>query len=758
MIGGRHGRVDGPDQVSGAALFTADLPMPGALTALLLRSPHAHARILSIDVAPALALEGVEAVITGADLPTPYGVIPWTPDEHALALHTVRYVGDAVACVAALDERSAQAALEAIVVCYEPLEPLVDPAATAERMDLLIHEGSKRGNLTKEVELGFGDLEAAFEGAEVIIEGDYGFQGTTHAALEPHAAMAQRGPDGVLTVWTATQVPHYVHRELARVLDLPARQIRVVQPPVGGGFGGKSEPFELEFCVAKLALLTGRPVRLVYSREEVFLAHRGRHPMHMKTRTAFDEEGRIRGHELDVLLDGGAYASFGLVTTYYAGQLCTVPWAMDAYSFRSRRVYTNKPACGPKRGHGSVQPRFALEVQLDKAARALQIDPIELRRRAFGGEHTRTVNELRVGSLGLLACLDRVQEASGWRERWGKLGRGRGLGVAASAYISGTNYPIYPNEMPQSAVQICADRSGRVRLFSGAADIGQGSSTVLATIVAEELGVALGDVRIVSGDTDLTPVDLGSYSSRVTLMAGHAAQRACRDVASKVRKAVAERWGCSPKDVSLADREAIRVSAPAERLPIAEAFQLAEARFGTLGAVGHYNTPREGIHGSYRGGAIGASPALSCTAHIAEVSVDEELGLVNVERIWCAHDCGRALVPTLVEGQIHGACHMGLGEVLLEEHRVLEGGLLEAADLLDYRVPSILDSPPVDALLVEAPDEHGPYGAKEAGEGPLHSVIPAIANAIFDAIGVRLDHLPITPDKVLAALDAQGKP
>jgi 4-hydroxybenzoyl-CoA reductase subunit alpha len=754
VVGARHGRIDGVDQVTGQARYAADIELPRTLVGRIKRSAHAHARIVSVDTARARAMPGVLAVITGPDVPVPYGILPWTEDECALAVEKVRFVGDGIAAVAAEDEATAIAACEAIEVAYEPLPPILDPEEAADAQEPAVHEGRRRGNVTKEVALAFGDVEAAFAEAPLIVEKTYDFHGTTHGAIEPHCALATVDGQGVLTVWSSTQVPHYLHRALASVLGVPARRVRVVQPPVGGGFGGKSEPFDLELCAAALTLRAGRPVRILYTREEVFLAHRGRHPTRIRSRTAFEADGRIRGHEADLLLDGGAYASFGLVTTYYAGQLTPLPYRIDAYRYRSRRVYTNKPACGPKRGHGAVQPRFALEVQLDRAAHALEIDPIVLRRRCFAGEHTRAVNDLRIGSLGLLACLDLVEEASGWKERRGKLPRGRGLGVAASAYISGTNYPIYPNEMPQSAVQIRIDRSGRILVLSGASDIGQGSDTMLAAIVAQELGAELADVRVVSGDTDLTPVDLGAYSSRITLMAGQAAIHGARRIAGKVRRAMAAHWGCPTREVGLAGGHAVHIAEPSRTLPLAEAFVIAEGRYGTLGSVGHYNTPKEGVHGDYRGATIGATPAFSTTAHVAEVEVDEETGWVRVERIWCAHDCGRAINPLLVEGQIEGSCYMGFGEAVMEHHAVDAGGRVVAPDLLDYRMPTALDAPDVSPFIVESPDAHGPYGAKEAGEGPLHSSIPAIANAIFDAVGVRIDALPITPEKVLAALEA----
>ncbi len=771
VVGARHGKPDALDAMAGLAKYADDIALPRMLHAKILRSPHAHARIRSIDTSAAEAMEGVHAVVVGAEMPTRYGVIPWTPDEQALAADKVRYVGDGVAAVAAVSEDIAIAACKRIVVDYEVLTPLTTPEAALAHPENKIHEANKHGNITKQVQLAFGDVDAQLANADLVIEGHYGFHGSTHAALEPHCSVAHVDGRGLLTVWSATQVPHYLHRELAKVLEVPTHKIRVIQPQVGGAFGGKSEPFDLEFVAAKLAMKTGRPVKCLYTREEVFLAHRGRHPFEMDYKTGFAEDGKILAVDAKSILDGGAYSSFGLVTTYYSGQLLGSPYVFDSYRFDSTRVYTNKPACGPKRGHGSVQPRFAIEVQLDKAARALDIDPIELRRRNFVGENTTTINEFHIGSSGFLECLDLVEQASTWKARHGKLPRGRGLGVAGSTYISGTNYCIYPTDLPQSGVQICLDRSGRVRVFAGTSDIGQGSSTMLAVVAAEELGVHLDDVRVVAADSDLCPVDLGAYSSRITLMAGNACLSAARDLAGKVRQAVAKKWLCQKRDVILADRRAQRLDDPDVWMDITEAFILAEVEFGTMGSTGSYQTPREDVHGEYRGGTIGASPAYSFTAHIAEVSVDEETGDVRVENIWCAHDCGRALSPVLVEGQIEGSVYMGFGETVMEHHHVMPSGLrtdgkrrdsgpgkeglLAHSSLLDYRMPTTLDTPNLFAGIVEKPDPRGPFGAKEAGEGPLHSVIPAICNAIFDAVGVRVDELPVTPAKILAGLRAQ---
>ena len=765
-LGRRARRVEGLRKSTGREIYTDDIVLPGMLHGKILRSTEAHARIVSIDASAAEALDGVHAVITGRDMPTPYGIIPWTRDEHALCVDKVRFIGDAVAAVAAVDEDTANAALERIAVEYEPLPTWLTPeeALTPEAAAEPIHAPRKpghNGNILKHVHLEFGDVDERMAQADVTVEGEYFFHGTTHTPIEPHCAIGRLNQDGVLEVWSSTQVPHYLQRELARVLDHDVAKVRVVQPAVGGAFGGKSEPFDLEFCVALLAMRTGRPVKILYTREELFYSHRGRHPMRMRYRLGASRNGKLLALDAETVLNGGAYASFGLVTTYYSGQLLTAPCHIESYRFDSTRVYTNVAPCGPKRGHGSVQPRFAYEISLDKLAEELGLDPFELRRRNFMGTG-RTVNEFKVRSNGFLECLDAVERASDWKRRYRQLPRGRGLGVAASSYISGTNYPIYPNEMPQAAVQVQIERSGRVTVLHGASEIGQGSDSTMAYIACEELGVPLDYVRVFSADTDLTPVDLGAYSSRETVMVGNACVEACRSLRAQVAEAVAEVWGVPAGRVRLARGWAFNAetSEDAERrLPISEAFNLAEAKFGLLGAVGSYDTPKD-VHGEYRGGTIGSSPAYSFTAHVAEVEVEEDTGVVDVKNIWVAHDCGRALNPVLVEGQIEGSAYMGFAEAIFEEQVFregdVEGGLHMAPSLLDYRIPTSLDCPEFEALIVESVDPEGPYGAKEAGEGPLHPSLPAIANAIHDAVGVRMDELPFTPQRMWRALRAHA--
>jgi 4-hydroxybenzoyl-CoA reductase alpha subunit len=750
---GRRGirSLFGP-RVTGQVRYADDIHRPRMLWGKTVRSPHPHARIVRIDASRALAKKGVVAVITGRDMPERFGIIPWTPDEYPLALERVRFVGDPVAAVAAIDERLAHEAADLVDVEYEILPAATDLDTAIERPEIGLGR-SGNDNLSKEVELEFGDVSGLMKSAAVVVAGDYYYEGSAHAPIETHCAIAEVDKNGLLTIWSATQVPHYLHRELSRVLRISPARIRVIQPPVGGAFGGKSEPFSLEFCAAKLAMVTGRPVKFLYTREEEFYAHRGRHPMRIHMAVGATKEGELTAVDARTFIDGGAYSSFGLVTAYYSGQLLTLPAFAKAYRFRSTRLFTNKPPCGPKRGHGSVQPRFAFEVSLDKIATAIGMDPIALRRRNLVAPNSHTLNGMRVTSNGIAECLDRVEEASGWKERRGKLPFGHGLGVAVSAYISGTNYAIYPNEMPQSAVQLKVDRSGVVTVFSGQSEIGQSCDLMLAVLVADELGLDLGAVRVVSGDTDLAPVDLGAYSSRGTFMNGSACLHACRQVKEKLVLAVAEKLGATPKEI-LVTRGALAVASdPTRSVPITEAIQLAEAKFGTIGAVGYYNTPKLG--GDYRGGAIGASPAYSFTAHVAEVKVEPETGRVQVLTIWVAHDCGKALVPTVVLGQMEGSAYMGAAEALLEEHVIGADGLHMGPNFLDYKLPTSLDVPELRGLIVESIDPEGPRGAKEAGEGPLHPSIPAIANAIYDAVGVRIDRLPFSPARVLAAIRAE---
>ncbi len=760
VVGRARRRVDARAKVTGQTRFADDLSLPRMLHCRILRSPLPHARILRIDARQALAHSGVKLILTGADIPTPYGILPVSQDEHALCLDKVRFVGDPVAAVIAADETVASEALEMIRVDYDPLKVLATPEAAMAAAESAIHDQGE-GNVQKKVALEFGDVEEALGRAYRVFEDLFHYGGNTHLALEQHASLAAPDPDGKLTLWSSTQTPHYVHRALARVLGVPAAHIRVIATPNGGGFGGKSDPFNHEIVVAKAALLLGRPVKICLSREEVFYCHRGRHPVLMKIRTGVREDGSIVAMDLQTLLDGGAYGSYGVASTFYTGALQTVTYQIPRYRFRGCRVFTNKPPCGPKRGHGTPQPRFGQEVQLDKIAHALGLDPADMRKANLVQPGSLTANYLRVGTIGLGACIDRVVEGSGWKDRHGRLPTGQGLGLACSSYLCGAGLPIYWNTLPHSGVQLQLDRSGRVTAFCGATEIGQGSDDVLAGLVAEILGIDPYDIRLVTGDTDLGPVDLGSYSSRVTLMMGNAAIQAAGRARDLIARAVSEKLGVPQDRLVFAGRRVFDAEDPCTGIAFAEAVQLGEAMHGTLGTVGSYRPPDSAAR--YKGGGVGPSPAYSYSAAVVEVEVQRETGWVQVEKVWIAHDIGRALNPALVRGQVEGSVYMALGEALMEEmaYRRLPRHLSSALvhkfpSMLEYKSPTTLEMPDVVTYLVEDPDGAGPFGAKEVGQGPLLPVVPAVANAVFDAVGVRVDEVPITPEKVLKALQDEA--
>ncbi len=763
VVGRPYTKVDGPAKVTGQTKFADDVMLPRMLHCKLLRAKIAHAKILSIDVTKALARPGVVAIATGADLPIPFGILPVSQDEHALCTDRVRFVGDPVAAVAALDEDAAFDALDAIEVHYEPLQPIgtIDEGLAPAPAGVPIHDYADSGNIHKLVSMEFGDTEAGFGRADRIYEDLYFYEGSTHLALEQHASVADFGPDGKLTLWSSTQTPHYVHRALSKVLEIPAAKIRVIATPNGGGFGGKSDPFNHEIVVAHLSRVTGRPVKICLTREEVFYCHRGRHPVLMQVKTGVAKDGAITAMHFRTVLDGGGYGSYGVASTYYTGALQTVTYKVPAYRFDGARVFTNKPPCGPKRGHGTPQPRFALEAQLDKIACDLGIDPADIRRNHLQPANSLTANFLRVGSMGLGPCIDKVVAASGWKKRRGKLPHGRGLGLACSSYLCGAGLPIYWNAMPQSGVQLKLDRSGGVTVFCGSTEIGQGSDSILASIVAEVLGVDPFDIRIVTGDTDLTPVDLGSYSSRVTLMTGNAAIQAAERAREMLVAASAAKLEIPKERVALAEGRVFDAEDPARGMSFAEAVVLAESKFGTLGTVGSYSPPPSA--GRYRGAGVGPSPAYSYSAAVVEVEVDPETGLYTVPKVWIAHDVGKCINPVLVMGQVEGSVYMGLGEAMMEEmaYRTDANGNVvhKFPSLLEYKSPTTKEMSAIDTFLVEDPDPNGPFGAKEVGQGPLLPIPPAVANAVFDAVGVRIDEIPVTPEKIARALKAkaQGK-
>jgi len=756
LLGARVPYVEGPLKVTGRAEYTDDLRRPGQLVGRLLRSPWPHARLVSIDVAAARAIPGVHAVLTGEKYPIPFGVLPITHDETAIAVERSRYIGDIIAAVAADDERTAEAALAAVRCEVEPLPEYADPQTGLARVAAPIHaRGLNGSNIQKEVVQHFGDVDAALATAAKTVRVRGTFAGVTHAFTEPLATIAEATPDGRLTVWSATQVPHYLHRALSEVLGIPMHRIRVIKPEVGGGFGGKSDPLPHEIVCAALAIETGRPVKILVDREDVFYTNHGRHPTQNDVRIATDADGRILAYDIDAVIDGGAWSSFGTVTTYYNGVLSMGPYRVPNFRYRGRRVYTTKPPSGAMRAHGGTNIRYSVEVALDRLAEELGLDPFELRARNALPPNSTTVNDFEITSTSFLKCLAAARERSGWDRKFRRLPYGRGVGLGCGFYISGSNSPIhFTPKMPQSTVHLKVDMDGGIAVHSMQADIGQGSNTLLAMIVAEVLGVALDRVHVQRVDSDVSPIDLGSYSSRVTFMMGNAARSAALDLRAQVVRGAAELLGAPPEQLEVVFERIQRKDDPHRGVPFLDALHRAMEGTGALTATGSYQTRPKG--GSFKGARAGTAPAYSFAAYVAEVTVDAETGEYAVDKIWAAFDCGRPLNRLAVEGQIEGSIHMGLGQ-LMGETMSYRGSRLLNPSLLEYKIPAPQQMPEVEVLLVGDDDPEGPFGAKEAGEGPLVATLPAVANALYDAIGCRFTELPITPDRVVRALDLRGK-
>jgi 4-hydroxybenzoyl-CoA reductase subunit alpha len=759
-VGVRKPLVDGIEKVTGRARYTADLPLGPALVGRILRSPIAHGIIRSIDTAKARAIPGVRAVVTGQDFAGPYGVIPIAQNEYPMARGKVRYRGEPLVAVAAIDDQAAEAAMRAITFDIEELPAYFTTADARAEGAVSLHE-NKPGNVERKVEQDFGDVDAQFAQADLVLERSFTGNEVYHGQIELDASVAEWEPERQrLTVHSVTQVPYYLHLMLAQTLGLDEAQVRVVKPFVGGGFGHRVEPLNFEMITALLARAAGDRVKLELTREETFITHRGRPASEMRVKIGMKANGQITAVDAEVVQRGGAYAGYGLVTILYAGALLHAIYKLGASRYRGYRVYTNLPPCGAMRGHGAVQIRFAFEALLDEMSEKLGLDPFAVRRANLLTEIPyRTLNDLQVNSYGLPACIDAVEKASGWHERRGKLpqrpGFKRGLGMACSHYVSGSAKPVHWSGEPHAVINLKLDFDGSITVLTGASDIGQGSTTLLTQIVAEVLLVPMSRIRLISTDSALTPKDNGSYSSRVSFMVGNAALNAAENMKRLLIEAAARRLKVAPESIEWAG-ESCRVADSDQVIDWAQMVQEALVDSGTITVKGTWSTPPETQGGKFRGAAVGSSAGFSYGAQVVEVEVDEETGQVRVEKVWIAHDCGRAINPLAVEGQVQGAIWMGMGQALCEETQYNEGLPLRA-NMIDYRIPTIVESPPIEVFLIESMDPLGPFGAKEASEGGLHGFPPALTSAIADALGLRLTELPVTPDRVFDALQVRRR-
>jgi 4-hydroxybenzoyl-CoA reductase alpha subunit len=755
VVGKNLSRRDAWAKVTGAAQYADDMKLPRMLIGKIKRSPLAHARILSIDTKRAEALPGVKAVLIGKEAPTRYGIMPQLPTELALAATKVRFLGEGVAAVAAVDEETALEALELIQVEYAPLPFYLTPEESMQEGAALLHRNKRGTNLGYEGRQSFGDVDQALANSALVLEKSISTSYVNHAFMEPHSALAQFDGHGRLTVWSSTQIPHYLQRTLSLVLDLPMQKVRVILPTVGGGFGGKGEVAANELCAALLARKAAQPVKVTFERKEVFYANKGRHPMHMKVKVGVDQEGLLQAIDFDNLMDGGAFLGWGVVVLFYTAAMIHLPYQVANVRFRGRRIYTNKPTCGAMRGLGGVQPRLALETMLDEVAVTMGISPYELKRKNAIESHYTTVSNVYVRHSEYKKCLDHAVARSGYLEKHRKLPFGKGIGLAGGYYISGTAYTLYLAYKPHSSALIRVDSESGVTVYCGAAEIGQGSDTVLAMIAAEVLGLSYEEVQVFSGDTGSTPFELGSFASRVTVGSGSAVKEAAQRINKKLYGVAAVALGIQAEQLVSKGGKIFSTFETEKAIGFWEAVDKYISAYGPLTATGHFTPPRRSAKGNVQGGNIGHSPTYGFSAQVAEVEVDLETGEIKVLKVTEAGDCGQAINPLSVEGQVEGSIVMGMGQALYEE-MVVKGDRVINPNLHEYRIPTMADIPEMDNEIVESYDPESPFGAKESGEGPIQPVIPAILNAIYDAIGVRFTELPVTPERVLAALKAKS--
>ncbi|WP_300459130.1 molybdopterin cofactor-binding domain-containing protein [Desulfobacula sp.] len=767
-------RIDCPDKATGKAIFTDDLSKPGMLYGAMLQSPHAHAKILSIDTSKAKALEGVKAVITSKETGSvKYGVSPARYDETMFATDKVRYVGDEIAAVAATSLEIALNAVALIQVEYEVLPAVLTVEDAMKEGAPQLHEAFTN-NLCAEVHQEFGNVEEGFKQCDIIKTTTMKNKRQDGAFIEMQACIAEYDRRGTLTLTTSTQVPHYVQRTVAMVLGMDVGKVRVIKPYVGAGFGIKAAANHQELACCFLARMLKKPVKMNYTREQVFMYGRARHQFSHTITTGAKKDGTLVALKHECYLDGGAYTSFGIATVYYTGSLLAGPYKLPNMSYDGYRVYNNKPACGAQRGHGAVIARAVFEQQMDMIAEEIGMDPLELRIKNMMNTGDTTCNDLNMSSFGMSECIEAVRDGSGWDKKKGNMPKGKGIGMACGFFVSGAGFPIYRSDTFHGTVIVkLTEDGGTALVYTASAEIGQGSDTAFAMIVGEALGIPLENVRLASGDTDMG-VDLGAYSSRQTLMTGHAAKEAGEHAKQQVLEVLAEQLDTPLEDMDIKngciefknqtpDFSALRTryikehrgwtdNPESEKLTFKEASRIAFLEKGSIVGTGKYRP--HWLGGKFKGAAVGTSPAYGCSAQVAEVTVDMETGQITIDNIVDAHDCGKAINRNSVEGQMQGSISMGIGETMHEEVIFNDKGQVLNSDLAEYKIVTAMDMPPVKAIVVESDEPNGPYGAKEVGEGAIMPTIPAILNAVYDATGVRMNELPLTPERVYTAIQA----
>jgi 4-hydroxybenzoyl-CoA reductase alpha subunit len=761
VIGKRVPRVDAPEKVTGQARYAADYSLPGMLWCKVHRSPYAHARILHVDTSRAQRLPGVKVVVTGKDFHGwSWGWMPETRDEPPVAVEKARYLYEAVAAVAAVDEDLAEEACDLITVDYEELPGVYDPEEALQDGAPLVHEDREK-NISIEYHWNFGDVEKAFAESYVVLEDRFSTSRATKGYVEPPAALAYYDPAGYITIWPAKQSPYFHYRHLAACFKLPLSRVRVIQPFIGGGFGGtKNDSVAGDFCAVLLSKMTGKPVKFVYTQEEELTTSRRRHAMIVYNKMGAKRDGTLTAVQTRVVADGGAYTAIGPLTMYLAGFATTLPYKLPTYKYDAYRVFTNTPIGAAMRGHGITHTRFACEIQMEMIAEELGIDPVQMRlRNAIDnpkpGTMYETINKVTLKTCGIKEALNTVAAHPLWRDK-DKAPQRRdniswGVGLSGTAYLGGARQRGH--QSCGAIVRVCED--GTVNLLTGATDCGQGSDTVLCMIAAEVLGIRLEDIAIKRVDTAYTPCDPGSYGSRVTILAGQATQMAAADAKRQLVTSAAETWEVNPEDIEIKEGVVFVKTDAQKNMPFSKLARI--ACYSGSGAViigtgysGYGVEPLDFDTGMGNGGT-----SYSFTAQLARVGVDMETGKVQVTDFVIAHDGGRPLNPLGAEGQNEGGAIQGLGQTIYENF-IMEKGKTLNPTFLDYKMPRTTDVPDIQVIDIITDDPDGPFGAKEASEGSIVSTPPAVVSAIHDATGIWFTELPITPEKIVKALKEKG--
>ncbi len=753
VVGKKIPKLDAPLKATGAAQYIQDIKLPGMLYGKILYSKYPHANILKIDTSKAERLPGVKAVVTAKDMP-PNFRIGFMKDNPPLKSKKVLSIRDEIAAVAAINPEIAEEAISLIDVEYEELPGIFDPIEAMKEGAPILHEEAKSNVLKLPWRLVCGDVEKAKQESAYIAEDTFSTQWVTHCCLGTSGCIAHFDMQNNLTMYSNTQIPSLAQNDFVEALNafgLKNRRVRIIQAVIGGGFGSKLDTYAYEYIAILLALKTRKPVKIIFTREEEFFATSPRQCTITKISQGCDKEGRLTFREVEMILDNGAYTSWGATTPSVMMLPISSLYKVPNVKYTARCVYTNNTYCQAMRGYGNPQATFAIESNLDQLAEKAGIDPLELRRINANEPGEITPQRFKITSCGMKECIEEVAKRLNWKDKRGN-DKGRGVGMASLIHVGG-GARVYKSDGCGTIIKM--DDFGKVDVFTGASDIGQGSDTVIAQIVAEVIGIPIEDVNVINNDTEVCPWDVGVHASRTTFVAGNAALGAANKIRQQILEAASKILEEEPSNLDIKDSVIFSIKNPEKQIPLGKALRRIHYTTGgkMLMAEYFYDPANENFDKEFKGNL---SVSYAYGAHGVEVEVDKETGKVKILNYIAAHDVGRAINPLLLEGQIYGGGLQGIGYALGEK-MIYKDGRLMNGNFLDYKIPTVKDVPPIQPVIVETEEKEGPFGAKGIGEPGLVPTAPAIANAIYDAIGVRIKDLPITPEKVLAAIKEKEK-